>query len=143
MKRILSKILLTTVAGTLAFGNIAMADPGHGRGHGRDHYDRDYRDYRGHDRDYRGHGRDWHDDRGWRDDRGRHDNGLHRGWYKHSSWRRGGYVSYYDWERGRRIDYYRYHLRRPAYGYEWREVDGRFVMAAVASGLIASIILND
>jgi Ni/Co efflux regulator RcnB len=141
MKRILSKIMLTTVAGTLAFGNIAMADPGHGRGHGhgdwdnRGHYDRDYRD---HDRGWRG------DDRRWRDDdRGWHDNGLHRGWYKHSSWRRGGYVSYSDWERGRRIDYYRYHLRRPAYGYEWREVDGRFVMAAVASGLIASIILND
>ncbi len=143
MKRILSKILLATVAGTLAFGNIAMADPGHGRGHdnwhGRGHYDRDDRGY---DRDYRGHDRGWHDDRGWRDDRGWHDNGLHRGWYKHSSWRRGGYVSYYDWDRGRRIDYYRYHLRRPPYGYEWREVDGRFVLAAVASGLIASIILN-
>lgn len=153
MQHILSKILLSTVAGTLAFGNIAMADPGHGRGHddwhGHGHYDRDDRDHdrgwHGDDRGWRGDDRGWRgDDRGWRgDDRGWHDNGLHRGWYKHSSWRRGGYVSYYDWERGRRIDYYRYHLSRPPYGYEWREVDGRIVLAAVASGLIASIILND
>ncbi len=45
-----------------------------------------------------------------------------------------------DWGRGEHIDYRTYHLRTPPRGYEWREVDGNYVMAAVATGLIASVI---
>jgi Ni/Co efflux regulator RcnB len=46
------------------------------------------------------------------------------------------------WRRGMVIsDYHRYHLVQPPYGYEWRYIDGNFVLAAVATGLIASILI--
>jgi Ni/Co efflux regulator RcnB len=92
--------------------------------------------YGNHDR----HDNDGHHGQHW--DRG--DNGGHYGrdWHARSEWRRGGYVGGDDWRRARAIDYRRYHLRHPPRGYEWREVDGRYVMVAVASGLIADIILN-
>jgi Ni/Co efflux regulator RcnB len=57
-------------------------------------------------------------------------------------WRRGGRIERGDWDRGARInDYHRYHLSRPPRGYEWRRVDNNYVLAAVAGGLIASVIL--
>jgi len=66
----------------------------------------------------------------------RRDNGRHRGWYK------GGRIERNDWNRGERInDYRRYHLQRPRRGYEWRRVDDNYVLAAVAGGVIASVIL--
>jgi Ni/Co efflux regulator RcnB len=63
---------------------------------------------------------------------------------EHSDWRRGGRVAHEDWDRGRHIDYrdYRqYHLRQPPRGYEWREIDGRFVLAVIATGVITDIII--
>ena len=57
------------------------------------------------------------------------------------SWHNGGHIAQADWNRGRHIDYRHYHLRQPPRGYEWREVDGNFVLAAVATGLIASVML--
>jgi Ni/Co efflux regulator RcnB len=66
----------------------------------------------------------------------RHDNGRHRGWYK------GGRIERDDWDRGIRVyEYRRYHLSEPPRGYEWRRVDDNYVLAAVAGGLIASVIL--
>src|ERR1700742_1650714 len=60
----------------------------------------------------------------------------------HHDWRRGGRIERGDWDRGARInDYRRYHLSRPPRGYEWRRVDDNYVLAAVAGGLIASVIL--
>jgi Ni/Co efflux regulator RcnB len=46
-----------------------------------------------------------------------------------------------DWNRARPIDYRQYHLSPPPHGYEWRSVDGNYVLAAVASGVIASAIV--
>ncbi|HEX5264757.1 MAG TPA: RcnB family protein [Phenylobacterium sp.] len=40
------------------------------------------------------------------------------------------------------MDWHSHHLRRPPRGYEWREVDGNFVLGAVATGIIASVIAN-
>jgi Ni/Co efflux regulator RcnB len=58
-----------------------------------------------------------------------------------SGWRRGGYVPgpyrhYYvqDWGY--------YGLRAPPPGYRWVYADGNFVLMALASGLIADVILN-
>ncbi len=65
-----------------------------------------------------------------------------RGWAPRSDFRGGGRISRADWGRGRVIDYRVNHLRAPPPGYEWREIDGRYVLAAVATGLIADIILN-
>jgi Ni/Co efflux regulator RcnB len=60
----------------------------------------------------------------------------------HPDWRQGGHIARNDWGRGVHVDYRSHHLRRPPRGYEWRQVDGNFVLAAAATGLIASIILN-
>jgi Ni/Co efflux regulator RcnB len=79
-------------------------------------------------------GRDHRDDR--HDDRRgeQHDNGQHRGWHK------GGRIEQSDWRRGRHLDYRAHHLRAPPRGYEWREIDGNYVLAAAATGLIYSLI---
>jgi Ni/Co efflux regulator RcnB len=78
---------------------------------------------------------DHHDDR----DRDRdHRNDHH--YVQHREWRRGYHMRHEDWDRGQRIDYRQYRLRRPPRGYEWREVDGNYVLAAVATGVIATII---
>ena len=63
-------------------------------------------------------------------------------WHDHSDWNKGGYMAHADWDHGNRLDYHQHHLRRPPRGYEWREVNGRYVLAAVATGLIADIVLN-
>jgi Ni/Co efflux regulator RcnB len=59
---------------------------------------------------------------------------------RHSNWRKGYRMNRNDWNRGDRVDYRQYHLSAPPRGYEWRRVDGNFVMAAVATGVIASLI---
>lgn len=73
-------------------------------------------------------------------DRGdNHRNDNHH-YVRHNEWRKGYHMRPNDWNRGERIDYRRYHLSPPPPGYEWREVDGNYVMAAVATGVIASVI---
>jgi len=80
-----------------------------------------------------------HHDRYDRHDRyERHDRG--NGW--RSDWRPGRRLDRGYWSRAERVDWRRHHLRAPPRGYEWRYVDGRYVLAAVATGLIASIILG-
>lgn len=71
-----------------------------------------------------------------------YDHGRSHRWQARSDWRRGGHIGSYDWRRGRVIDYRVHHLRRPPRGYAWREVDGRYVLAAIASGVIADLILS-
>jgi Ni/Co efflux regulator RcnB len=75
-----------------------------------------------------------------RDDRDRLERHDHP-YVRHREWRRGYHMRREDWSRGERIDYRRYRLRRPPRGYEWREVDGNYVLAAVATGVIASIVI--
>ncbi|MBN9587646.1 MAG: hypothetical protein BGN85_13970 [Alphaproteobacteria bacterium 64-11] len=60
----------------------------------------------------------------------------------HHDWRKGGHIARYDWNHGSRVDWRRHHLHQPPHGYEWRRVDGNYVLAAAATGLIASIILS-
>src|SRR5450756_210672 len=86
---------------------------------------------------------DHHDDhaQGQRDERGQdhgqdhHDN---HAYVQHNDWKRGHRMNQNDWQRGERVDYRTYHLSAPRRGCEWRQVDGNFVMAAVATGLIAT-----
>jgi Ni/Co efflux regulator RcnB len=69
-----------------------------------------------------------------------HDAG-HQQYVRHNEWRRGYHMRQDDWNRGQRVDDWRsHHLRQPPRGYEWREVDGNYVMAAVATGIVASVI---
>ncbi|WKL55940.1 RcnB family protein [Asticcacaulis sp. ZE23SCel15] len=84
-----------------------------------------------------------HDDR--KDDRGDDRRGPPKGWHKHdkSSYKKGGYVAYNDWQRGKSVDYRQHKkLKAPPRGYEWRQIDNRYVLAAVATGVIATIILT-
>lgn len=69
-------------------------------------------------------------------------NGQASQYRQHREWRKGHRMSQNDWRRGQRVDYRAHHLRAPPRGYEWREVDGNYVLAAAATGLIASIIAN-
>jgi Ni/Co efflux regulator RcnB len=75
------------------------------------------------------------------DDRDRDHRDEHHAYVRHNEWKKGEHMRHEDWDRGRRIDYRQYHLRRPGRGYEWREVDGNYVLAAVATGVILSTIV--
>jgi Ni/Co efflux regulator RcnB len=66
-----------------------------------------------------------------------HDN---HSYVEHREWKRGYHMRDEDWHRGEVVDYRTYHLAKPRRGYEWREVDGNYVMAAVATGIIASVV---
>jgi len=148
LKTVVSSVLLLGMASAPAFAG------DHGRGHGRGH-DRGgwshQRDHRG-DRDYR---------RDYRHDHYRGDRVVYRPVYVRPRpayyaprtvvvhrpapyWARGGY--YYgpgyaptyvvnDWGY--------YGLRRPPHGYYWRRSDaGDFLLVALATGIIADVILN-
>jgi Ni/Co efflux regulator RcnB len=109
----MKRVLLAAAALSLLGGSAALADPGHGHGRG-------------------------------------HDNGLHRGWHKGTAYGPPG--QRHHWARGERlpreymgggyyVDYRAYHLRAPPPGYRWVRVDDRYILVALATGLIASIIL--
>jgi Ni/Co efflux regulator RcnB len=57
----------------------------------------------------------------------------------HEEWKKGAKMRDEDWKRGEHVDYKEHHLRAPPRGYEWRMVDGNYVLGAVATGLIASV----
>jgi Ni/Co efflux regulator RcnB len=66
-----------------------------------------------------------------------HDNSRY---VRHDEWKKGAHISHDDWNRGDQVDYKRYNLNAPPHGYEWRQVDGNYVLAAAATGVIASVI---
>ena len=95
----------------------ALAGGGHGRGKGP----------HGPERAWAEHGIEGH-----------HDNGLHRGWHKGERLP----VVYLE-PRYVIRDYRVYHLAAPRPGYHWVRVpDGRFVLVAIATGVIADILLG-
>jgi Ni/Co efflux regulator RcnB len=57
----------------------------------------------------------------------------------HHDWKKGGRIEKGDWNRGQHVDYKSHHLRRPGRGQEWRQVDGNYVLAAAATGLIVGL----
>ena len=70
-----------------------------------------------------------------------HHDAYHQQYVRHDEWKHGYHMSHDDWNRGQRVDNWRaYHLRQPPRGYEWREVDGNYVLAAVATGVVASVV---
>jgi Ni/Co efflux regulator RcnB len=111
MKRILLSALAVTMLATPA-----LAQPGPGRGHDRDHRSDRYEQSYG----------------------GRHD---HRGPQKQVKkkrhhWSKGQRVPK---EYRRNVDYRRHHLKAPPRGYQWVENDGQYLMIGIATGLIAAI----
>ena len=75
-----------------------------------------------------------------------HDNNNHRGWGQDQGaghhWQRGERMGYNDWNSARPVNYRQHHLRQPPRGYQWRESNGQYVLGAVATGVIASMIIN-
>lgn len=60
---------------------------------------------------------------------------------RHDDWKKGYHMRQEDWNRGQHVDdWHAHHLRQPPRGYEWREIDGNYVLAATATGIIASVI---
>jgi Ni/Co efflux regulator RcnB len=98
------------------------------------------RDQRGQRNDYRGNDNRGNDYRGARNDYRGHDG---RGAGPEHSWYRGGRLpSEY---RGRQYvvdDWRGHHLSAPPRGYHWVQAGGDYVLAAIATGVIASILLN-
>lgn len=115
MKRLLSVLII----GFVFLAPVAASAYGKNK-HGNDHHHHD-----DHDRD------DRHDND--------HDRGYHRGHHK-QDYRRG--VVYVE----RRVyvdDYPRYHLHEPPHGHRWvRSDDGKYVLIAVATGIIADVLLH-
>ncbi len=55
-----------------------------------------------------------------------HDN---HAYVEHKEWKKGAPIKHEDWDRGDKIDYHHNHLSAPPRGYEWRMVDGQYVLA--------------
>jgi Ni/Co efflux regulator RcnB len=66
-----------------------------------------------------------------------HDN---HAYVQHNEWKRGAKMKQEDWGRGEAVDYRTNHLQAPARGYEWRQVDGNYVMAGVSTGSIRVVV---
>lgn len=70
---------------------------------------------------------------------GMYDQGRHEGWYK-----KGGYVPVsYRSDRYVVTDWHHERLREPPHGYHWvRSDNGDFLLVAIASGVIADMLLH-
>ncbi|MCL1558750.1 RcnB family protein [Xanthomonas nasturtii] len=96
------------------------------------------------DRDHdRGRNEQRHDDHGpgRRDDHRdhRHDDRRNPHHYDHRNDHRGERLA--PDHRGNRVAHYRkHHLKQPPRGHEWRRVDNNYVLMAVTTGLIASVV---
>jgi Ni/Co efflux regulator RcnB len=159
----MKRLLVATMAAITLVGPIATAAPAFARDH--DGYQRvdDRRDWNQDRRDDR---REYRDDRrnynqGYRE--GRWDSRRHNGYRYNNRWyygappaayygRPGFEPGYHAWRRGDRlprgyhyevVDYRRYHYAPPPRGYHYvRDDRGDVILAAVATGIIASVILN-
>jgi Ni/Co efflux regulator RcnB len=66
-----------------------------------------------------------------------HDN---HAYVEHKDWKRGGHLRQEDWGRADHIDYRQYKLAAPPSGYEWRMVDGYYVLANTSNFQIRTVV---
>ncbi|WP_241650212.1 RcnB family protein [Rosenbergiella collisarenosi] len=88
----------------------------------------------------------WHDHRGWRDhDRDHHSRYAERDFYYGGHhFRPGGrYPHRYYQDRYWVNDWHRHGLGPPPHGQRWANINGNYVLIAVATGVITSLILNN
>jgi Ni/Co efflux regulator RcnB len=69
------------------------------------------------------------------------DQDHHQQYVHHDDWKHGSHIRHEDWDRGEQVDWHSHHLKRPPSGYEWRQVDGNFVMARVSDGYISTVVV--
>lgn len=61
---------------------------------------------------------------------------------RHDDWKKGQHIKQEDWNRGRRLDDWKtHHLRQPPAGYEWRDIDGHYVLAN-NDGVIFQVVVH-
>jgi Ni/Co efflux regulator RcnB len=157
MKRLLvTAMAAMTLASPLAITNASAKDYGYQRVDDRRDYREDRRDDRRDYRDDRRHYNNGHRENRW-------DNRRHNGYSYNNRWyygappaayygRPGFEPGYHAWRRGDRlprgyhyevVDYRRYNYAPPPRGYHYvRDDRGDVILAAIATGIIASIILN-
>jgi Ni/Co efflux regulator RcnB len=66
-----------------------------------------------------------------------HDNHTY---VEHKEWRKGSTIKHEDWDRGDKVDYNQYHLSAPPDGYEWRMVDGNYILVNTSSYHIRTVV---
>jgi len=67
-----------------------------------------------------------------------HDN---HAYVEHKEWKKGAPIKHEDWDRGDKVDYHQdHHLSAPPRGYEWRMVDGNYVLANSSSYQIRTVV---
>ena len=116
----MKRLLLAASIACLCLASTSAFAKGHGHGgHGGGGHHHDYDDHDG------------------------HPPGKHKGWHKRD-WHRGDRIEVIEIEHRYYIDdYAHYHLRQPPHGHRWvRTPDGKFILIAVATGIIADILLH-
>jgi Ni/Co efflux regulator RcnB len=66
-----------------------------------------------------------------------HDN---HSYVQHKEWKKGAPIKNEDWDRGDKVDYRQNHLSTPPRGYEWRMVDGNYVLANSSTFQIRTVV---
>jgi Ni/Co efflux regulator RcnB len=66
-----------------------------------------------------------------------HDN---HAYVEHKEWRKGAPIKHEDWDRADKVDYRQYHLNAPPRGYEWRMVDGNYVLVNSSNFQIRTVV---
>jgi Ni/Co efflux regulator RcnB len=71
-----------------------------------------------------------------------HDNDKDNHHYvEHKEWKKGVAIRHEDWDRGDKVDYHQYHLSAPPRGYEWRLIDGSYVLVNSANFQIRTVVV--
>ena len=144
----MKKLLSATVALSLLAGAGAASaqsyDRYDGRSDGRGAMEQRYDGARDYDRDDRGYRSGYGSDRDYRGDHRRYDAGRYQrpAGYQHLNWRRGDRLPMSYRAAQYRVDYGRYGLRAPPRGYRYNRVDNDVVMTAIATGVIAAVMID-
>jgi Ni/Co efflux regulator RcnB len=65
----------------------------------------------------------------------------HQQYVEHKEWKKGYHLDHDDWARGVAVsDWQARHLRKPPAGYEWRTIDGHYVLAN-PDGVISTVVV--
>jgi Ni/Co efflux regulator RcnB len=59
---------------------------------------------------------------------------------EHKEWRKGAALKHEDWDRAEKVDYRQHRLHAPPRGYEWRMVDGNYVLANNSNFQIGTVV---
>jgi len=68
------------------------------------------------------------------------DQDHHQQYVRHSEWKKGAHIRQEDWSRGEQVDWHAHHLRQPPTGYEWRMIDGNYVLCS-SGGVISTVVV--